>query len=98
MKTHLPGVVVLHLPAPGQLQLFVGEHVEEGDQVTIVLVALEVVGVSTHLADHVLQAGVARKHSVGTLDREGQRFRNSDSLRYSNRSLDQCGSGFTDGV
>lgn len=78
-ETHLPGVIVLHLPAAGQLQLLVGEHVEEGDEVPVVLVALEVVSVSTHLTDHVLQAGVARKHAVGTLDkddgREGQLFR-----------------------
>lgn len=58
---------MLHLPATGKLQLLVGEHVEEGDKVTIVLVALKVMGVPSHLADHVLQAGVARKHAVGTL-------------------------------
>lgn len=66
---HLAGMVVLHLPAARKLQLLVGEHVEEGDQVTVVLVALKVVGVPSHLADHVLQAGVARKHAVGTLER-----------------------------
>lgn len=60
-------MVVLHLPAPGKLQLLIGEHVEEGDEVAIVLVALEVMSVSAHLADHVLQTGVARKHAVGTL-------------------------------
>lgn len=60
-------MVVLHLPAPGKLQLLIGEHVEEGDEVAVVLVALEEVSVSTHLADHVLQAGVARKHAIGTL-------------------------------
>lgn len=64
---YLPSVVVLHLPAPGKLQLLIGEHVEEGDEVAVVLVALEEVSVSTHLADHVLQAGVARKHAIGTL-------------------------------
>lgn len=63
-------MVVLHLPAPGKLQLLVGEHVEEGDEVAVVLVALKVVSVPTHLTDHVLQAGVARKHAVGTLGRE----------------------------
>lgn len=71
-------MVVLHLPAPGKLQLFVGEHVEEGDEVTIVLVALKVMSISTHLTDHVLQAGVARKHAVGTLGRE---VRSSESDR-----------------
>jgi len=66
-------MVVLHLPAAGKLQLLVGEYVEEGDEVAVVLVALKVVGVPTHLADHVLQAGVAGKHAVGTLGRGGQR-------------------------
>lgn len=70
---HLAGVVVLHLPAAGKLQLLVGEHVEEGDEVTVVLVALEVVSIPSHLADHVLQAGVARKHAVGTLRRRQRR-------------------------
>lgn len=60
-------MVVLHLPAAGELQLLVGEHVEEGHEVAVVLVALKVVSVPPHLADHVLQAGVARKHAVGTL-------------------------------
>ena len=64
---YLPGVVVLHLPAAGQLQLLVGEQVEEGHQVAVVLVALKVVSVAPHLADHVLQTRVARKHAVGTL-------------------------------
>lgn len=68
--THLPSVVMLHLPASGKLQLLVREHVEEGDEVAVVLVALKVVSVPTHLTDHVLQAGVARKHAVGTLGRE----------------------------
>lgn len=70
-KTYLAGVVVLHLPATGKLQLLVREHVEEGDEVAVVLVALKVVGVPSHLADHVLQAGVARKHAVGTLEQRG---------------------------
>lgn len=71
-QTHLSGMVMFHLPAPRQLQLLVGEHVEEGDEVAIVLVALKVMSISTHLTDHVLQAGVARKHAVGTLDKEGR--------------------------
>lgn len=69
-ETHLPSVVMLHLPASRKLQLLVGEHVEEGDQVAVVLVTLKVMSVTTHLTDHVLQAGVARKHAVGTLRRE----------------------------
>lgn len=59
---------MLHLPSTGKLQLLVRENVEEGDQVTVVLVALEVVGIPSHLANHVLQAGVACKHAVGTLE------------------------------
>lgn len=65
-------MVVFHLPAPGELELLVREHVEEGDQVTVVLIALEVVSVPPHLTDHVLQAGVARKHAIGTLDRDSE--------------------------
>lgn len=83
-------MVVLHLPAPGELQLLVGEHVEEGDQVTVVLVALEVMSVPTHLTDHVLQAGVARKHAVGTLGRGSTEMRSSDGdkiLRFHYSSL-----------
>lgn len=64
-------MVVFHFPAAWQLQLLVGEQVEESNQVTVVLVTLEVVRVTPHLADHVLQAGVARKHAVGAL-REGR--------------------------
>lgn len=60
-------MVVLHLPTPGKFQLLVGEHVEEGDEVPVVLVALEVMSIPAHLTDHMLQAGVARKHTVGTL-------------------------------
>lgn len=47
-------MVVLHLPASGQLHLLVGEHVEEGHQVPVVLVALKVVSIPTNLADHML--------------------------------------------
>ena len=71
-------MVVFHLPATGKLQLLVGEHVEEGDEVSVVLVALEVMSVPTHLTDHVLQAGVARKHAVGTLGSEGTEGRSSE--------------------
>lgn len=42
------------------------------------LVPLEVVSVPTHLTDHVLQAGVARKHAVGTLGGEGREVRSSE--------------------
>ena len=64
---HLAGVVVLHLPASGQLQLPVGEHVEEGHQVPVVLVALKVVSVPTNLTDHMFQTSVGSEHAVGTL-------------------------------
>lgn len=71
-------MIVLHLPAAGKLQLLVGEHVEEGDEVAVVLVALKVVSVPAHLTNHVLQAGVARKHAVGTLGRDGKEVSLSD--------------------
>lgn len=61
-------MVVLHLPASGQLQLFVGEHVEEGHQVPVVLVALKMVSIPTNLTDHMLQTRVGGEHTVGTLD------------------------------
>lgn len=80
-------MVVLHLPAPGELQLLVGEHVEEGDEVAVVLVALKVVSVPAHLTDHVLQAGVARKHAVGTLGRDSREVRSSE--RDGRRSQDK---------
>lgn len=79
--THLPCVVMLHLPPSGKLQLFVREHVEEGDEVAVVLVALKVVSVPTHLTDHVLQAGVARKHAVGTLCREVRGLNKTEHLK-----------------
>lgn len=60
-------MVVFHLPAPGQLQLFVGKHVEEAHQIAVVLVALKVVGVPPDFGDHVLQTRVVCKHAVGTL-------------------------------
>lgn len=42
------------------------------------LVALKVMSVPTHLTDHVLQAGVARKHAVGTLGRNSREVRSSE--------------------
>lgn len=74
-------MVMLHLPAPGKLQLLVGEHVEEGDEVAVMLVALKVMSVPTHLTDHVLQTGVACKHAVGTLGREGREVRSTERDR-----------------
>ena len=75
MRPHLAGVVVLHLPASGQLQLFVGHHVEEGHQVSVVLVALKVVSIPPHLTDHVLQTRVGGEHTVGTLSKQGKQER-----------------------
>lgn len=67
-------MVVFHLPTSWQLQLLVGEHVEEGDQIPVVLVALEMVGVPPDFGDHVLQTRVICKHAVGTLKKkEGKR-------------------------
>lgn len=63
----LPAVVVFHLPASRQLQLFVSKHVEERYQVPVVLVPLKVVHVSTDLTDHVFQTRVGGKHTMGTL-------------------------------
>lgn len=63
-------MVMLHLPASRQLQLLVGKQVEEGDQVSVVLVALEVVRVPPDLTDHVFQTRVTCKHAVGTLRKE----------------------------
>lgn len=45
----------------------VSEFVEERDKVAVVLISLEVAGVSAYFQDHVLQAGAAGKHSVRTL-------------------------------
>jgi len=71
-------VVVLHLPASRQLQLLVGEHVEEGHQVPVVLVALKVVSIPTNLTDHVLQTRVGGEQTVGTLgtqEKQGSIYR-----------------------
>lgn len=65
-------MVVFHFPAPGQLQLFVGEHVEKSHEVPVVLVAFKVVGVPPDFGDHVLQTRVVCKHAVGTLEEGGR--------------------------
>lgn len=59
-------MIMFHLPAPRQLQLFVREHVEEAHQVSVMLVAFKVVGVPPDFGDHVLQTRVVCKHAVGT--------------------------------
>lgn len=70
MSLHLSLRVSLDLPAPGQFQLGVREAVEEGDQVSVVLVPLKVTSISTNLQDHVLQARTAGEHAIGPLRRE----------------------------
>lgn len=60
-------MIVFHLPAPRQLQLFVGKHVQKAHQISVMLIALEVVGIPSDFGDHVLQTRVVCKHAVGTL-------------------------------
>lgn len=61
-------MIVLHFPAPRQLELLVGKHIQEAHQISIMLVALEVVGIPPDFGDHVLQTRIVCKHAVGTLD------------------------------
>lgn len=65
-------MVVFHLPATRQLKLLVGKQVEEGDQISVVLVAFKVLHISPNSADHVLQTRVACKHAIGTLKNNGK--------------------------
>lgn len=65
--SYLALMVMFHFPTSRQLQLFVSKHVEEAHQITIVLVALKMVGVPPDFGDHVLQTRVICKHAVGTL-------------------------------
>lgn len=48
--------VGFNFPAPGQLHVGISEAVQEGDEIAVVLVALEVPSISPDLQDHVLQA------------------------------------------
>lgn len=68
--TYLALGVSLDLPASWQLQLSVCELVEENHQVPVMLVALKVPGITTHLQDHVFHTAAAGEHSVGCLERE----------------------------
>lgn len=68
--TYLALGVGLDLPASWQLQLSVCELVEENHQVPVMLVALKVPGVATHLQDHVFHTATAGEHPVGRLQRE----------------------------
>lgn len=61
-------MIVFHFPAPWQLQLFVGEHIEESHKISVMLVAFKVVGVPPDFGDHVLQTRIVCKHAVGTLE------------------------------
>lgn len=60
-------MVMFHFPAARQLKLLVGKQVEEGDQVSVVLVAFKVLHIPSNSTDHVLQTRVACKHAIGTL-------------------------------
>lgn len=75
-KKRLALMIVFHLPAPWQLQLFVGEHVEESHKISVMLVAFKVVGVPPDFGDHVLQTRVVCKHAVGT----GVRMQHGEEL------------------
>lgn len=58
---------MFHLPAPWQLQLLVGEQIEEVYEVPVVLVPLKVLGVPSDFTDHVLQTRVTCEHAIGAL-------------------------------
>ena len=66
-RTHLVSAVVLHLPAARQLERGVGEAVDEGDEVAVVLVALEDLRIAPDLVDHVLEVRVAVEVGQGAL-------------------------------
>lgn len=66
-NSHLPSVVMFHLPAPWQLQLLVGEQTEEVDKVPVVLVPFEVLDVPSNFTDHVLQTCITCEHAISTL-------------------------------
>lgn len=68
---HLALWVRLNLPASGKFQLRICKLVEEGDQVSVVLVPLKVTGIPTDLQDHMLQTGAVGKHPVGPLQHTG---------------------------
>lgn len=59
--------VRLNLPASWKLQLCICKLVEEGDQVSVVLVPLKVTGIPADLQNHVLQTGAVGEHPVGPL-------------------------------
>lgn len=67
---YLALMVMLHFPAPWQLQLFVSEHIQEAHQISIVLIALKMMGIPSDFGDHVLQTRVICKHAIGTLVEE----------------------------
>lgn len=77
---------MLHLPASGQLELFIRKHVEKSHQVTVVLVALKVVCISTNLTDHMLQTCVGGKHAIGTLSSQLEEEEQSEKLAISVQS------------
>lgn len=59
--------VGFNLPASGQLHVGISEAVQEGDEIAVVLVALEVPRVPPDLQDHVLQTRAVSEHAICTL-------------------------------
>lgn len=64
---YLPLLVRFDLPAPRQLQLSISETVQEGHQVAVVLVALEIASIATDLQDHVFETRAVGKHTIRPL-------------------------------
>lgn len=75
-------MVMFHLPAAWQLKLLVGKQVEEGDQVSVVLIAFKVLHIPPNSTDHMLQTRVACKHAIGTLKRKGKNNIHSNFLSF----------------
>lgn len=77
---YLPLRVGFDLPAPGQLHVGIGEAVQEGDEVAVVLVALKVPRVPPDLQDHVLQARAVSEHAICVLSETGRKKRKISKL------------------
>lgn len=63
-KERLALGVCFDFPTPWQLQLTICKLVEEDHKVPVMLVALKVSGITTHLQDHVLYTAAAGEHPV----------------------------------
>lgn len=59
--------VGLELPSSWQLQLSICKLVEEDYQVPVMLVPLEVPGITANLQDHVFDTAAAGEHPIGCL-------------------------------